>query len=512
MRTTLCGVLIFIFMAASVAHAEPLSVKEFRDKLQGWMAAGKPPPPLTLEVEGRVSIYSKDRLRLYGLKDPAVLFLSKTELPALNRKWASVTGKVRVDSNSGEYIFDISLAKEAPSAVEKFHERRKQLRSARPADWYELGRWAEVQGQFYADDVLLERSAEAYRHGIDMERKELAKEDPQGLFALAERAQSYRMPTTVAQELTHEAFHLLVQRSLNQPAPVVSELATQIAEKLPGALVPLAFVPIELAKQYPITPVATYAAADAAMRRKIHRLLYTSVLMRTITSELADDANNGFEIADKIDKQIPEQHRQAEEMRDRALNTRAAEAEKLTKSQVLDLVEQYRQRDNQRQGERLLETWLTLRLRKLDHDDTEGLLELTEEYRRLLKRNDLADRLLIDGWMRNSQARDIAERLDKAGYHLFEGTWLTEEEFASRPEGRMEKAIRAGLAETGMTTAQVRRSRGKPDSLSRAVTSGQVTELWSYALSDGSHLVVRFVKRAGQSEATVAEVVQVRTP
>ena len=76
----------------------------------------------------------------------------------------------------------------------------------------------------------------------------------------------------------------------------------------------------------------------------------------------------------------------------------------------------------------------------------------------------------------------------------------------------MEKAIRAGLAEPGMTAGQVRRSRGKPDSFSRAVTSGQVTELWSYALSDGSHLVVRFVKRAGQPEATVAEVVQVRTP
>jgi hypothetical protein len=194
------------------------------------------------------------------------------------------------------------------------------------------------------------------------------------------------------------------------------------------------------------------------------------------------------------------------------LNARAAEAEKLTKSQILDLVDQYRRRGNPRLGEQLLETWLTLRVRGLDPDDTEGLLEWTEEYRRLLKRNDLADRLLMDGWKRNPQARDIAERLEKAGYRLFEGAWLSDDEFTSRPEGRMENAIRAGLVESGMTAGQVRRSRGKPDSFARAVTSGQVTELWSYSLSDGSHLVVRFLKRAGQAEATVAEVVQVRTP
>lgn len=509
--SNLCGVLLFA--VASVAHGEPLSVKEFQDKLRNWKAEGKAPPPLPFEIEGRVSLYSKDRLRLYGLlKDPSVLFLSKSDLPELNRKWVNVTGKIHVDPRSGEYTFDIISAKEAPSDSEKFHEKRRKLRSnATAADWYELGRWAEIRGQFYKDDELLARSAEVYRHGIDIERKELAKDDPERLFALAEKSTSFQLPTTVAQELTHEAFHVLVQRSVDQPVSASVELARRMAEKLPGALEQPPFTPIELVKQYKIQPVATYAGADAAARRKLHRLLYTGVLLRTIVPELAADGSNGFEVADKIDKLVPEQHRLAEEFRDRALSARAAEVETLTRSQMLDLVDQYRKRGTPRPGEQLLETWLTLRLRKLDDDDTEGLLELTEEYRRLLKRNDLADRLLIDGWKRNPQARDIAERLEKAGYRLFEGSWISEEEFTNRPEGRLEKAIRAGSVEPGMTTGQVRRSRGKPDSFSRAVTSGQVTELWSYSLTDGSHLVVRFVKRAGQPEATVAEVAQVKT-
>ncbi len=520
--TILCGLLLLAF--TSTARGEPLSAKEFQEKLQGWKAEGKAPPPLTFEVEGRVTLYFQDHLRLFGMKDPPVLFVSNSELPDLNRKWALVTGKVHIDPKSDEYTFDVASAKEVPSDIEKFRDRRRKLFSTRPpapaADWYEIGRWAEAHGQFYKDDELLKESAEAYRHGIDVDRRERAKDDPQGFFELAELAQSFRLPATVAQELTHEAFHLLVQHSANQPLPELVELAQRMAEKLPGALVPLEYSPLELAKQYQAQPVAAYAGAGPADRRKLHRLLYTGLLLRTIEPPPGSDKGSGFEFADKLEKVakkieelVPEQKdRLAEEYRDRALNARAADPEKLTKSQILDLVEQYRQRGTPRLGEQLLETWLTLRLRRLDPDDTEGLLEVTEEYRRLLKRNDLADRLLIDGWKRNPQARDLAERLERAGYRLFEGAWLPEDQFTSRPEGRLEKAIRAGLAEPGMTASQVRRSRGKPDSFSRAATSGQVTELWSYSLSDGSRLVVRFVKRPGVPEPTVAEVVQVKTP
>jgi hypothetical protein len=519
--SSLCGLLLFA--SVSTAHGEPLSVKEFQDKLQGWKAEGKAPPPLTFEVEGRVTYYFKDHLRLFGLKDPPVLFVSNSEFPDLNRKWALVTGKIHIDPKSGEYTFDVASAKEIPSDIKKFRDRRSKLLSTRPppaaTDWYDLGRWAESRGQFYKDDELLKESADVYQHGIEVDRKERAKDDPEGLFELAEKAQSFQLPVAMSQELTHEAFHLLVQRSVNQSAAELTDLAQRMAEKLPGALEKLRFIPLELAKQYKIHPMAAYAGADSADRRKLHRLLYTTVLMRTILPPPGADKGSGFEfadkmekVADKIDELVKEQQPLAEEFRDRALNARAAEPEQLTKSQVLDLVDQYRRRNKPRLGEKLLETWLTLRLRRLDADDTEGLLDLTEEYRRLLKNNELADRLLIDGWKRNPEAREIAERLEKAGYRLFEGAWVSESQLTSRPEGRLEKAIRAGLAEPGMTSGQVRRSRGKPDSFSRAITSGQVTELWRYALSDGSHLVVRFVKRPGQPEATVAEVVQVKTP
>ena len=175
---------------------------------------------------------------------------------------------------------------------------------------------------------------------------------------------------------------------------------------------------------------------------------------------------------------------------------------------MVELFEQYRLRNQQRAANDFLESWLTLRKQVLDPDDTEGLLNLSEDYRRLLKRDDLADRLLIDGWIRNPKASDLQERLEKEGYRLFEGRWISEQEFASRPEGKLERAIRHGLVEQGMTAGQVRRSRGKPDSQARSATAGQVTEIWTYRMADSSQLLVRFVKRAGQTELSVAEVTE----
>jgi len=498
-----------LLMLVRASQAEPYSVKDFNDRMQVWKSEGKPPPPLTIQVEGRVSLYSGRRLLLRNCPIP---FLSKTELPVLAHKIPNVevTGKVLFDARTREYTFDVASVREAPSDVERFHEKRRQLRQAPAEDWYALGEWAASRGHFYSDDDLLARSEEANQRGLEIERKSQARHDAPELLKLAAKARTLRLPQSISQELTHEAFWLLRESSRNFPAPRLEELAKQMAEELPDATVALNFWPADLWKRYELSAQETYAAADPAGRKRIHRLLYVDILLRAITPRLAADGSNGFEIADEIVRLLPERPDVADKFRDRALAARAAEVEKLTRSQMLDLREKYRDRGQAQVGERLIESWLTLRIRALEPDDTEGLLELTEDYRRLLKRDDVADRMLIEGWRRNPKASDLVERLDKAGWRLVEGSWITESDFANRPEGRLDRAIRAGLVEHGMTLAQVRRSRGKPDSLSRAVTAGQVTELWSYAVSNESHLIVRFVKRPGQEEPTVADVTQSR--
>ncbi|MBI3861687.1 MAG: hypothetical protein HY290_07310 [Planctomycetia bacterium] len=492
---------------AHAAQAEPLSTREFLEKLEGWRAADRDVSTLTLEVEGRVSLYSKDRFRL--VKCPDVLFLSRTDLPEKSRKSLNVVavGKLTHDPKSRDYTFRVSTVRVVPGELERFFEKRRQLSRASADEWYALGRWVALRGEFYADDKLLAHADEAYRHGLDIERKAKSKVDPEGLLELADKARGHSLPS-LAYELTHEAFCLLSEQASKEPIKASSKLAERVAAELPGAKEPLTFIPKDLIDDYKRRPVPTYAAADGPTRRKLHRWLYVELQLRIIVPGLAPDGSNGFEIAEQIDRVVPEQQALAEEYRDRALKSRAAEVESLTRSQVIELYEQYRLRNQPRAADDLLESWLTMRKQGLEPDDTEGLLNLSEDYRQMLKRNDLADRLLIDGLAKNPKAADLIERLEKDGYRLFEGRWISDREFASRPEGKLELAIRNGLVERGMTASHVRRSRGKPDSQSRSATAGQVVELWSYNLADSSQIIVRFVKRAGQTELTVAEVIE----
>ncbi|HTI49792.1 MAG TPA: hypothetical protein VL475_02530, partial [Planctomycetaceae bacterium] len=384
---------------------------------------------------------------------------------------------------------------------------RRKLRQDTPEKWYELGEWAKTRGKFYGDDQLLSRSEEAYRQGFDLERKTLARDDPEGLLTLVDKARKLQLSLALRGELAHEAFHLLCAKSNKLPPAAVDDLA----ERMTGYLEDCKKVPdrplsSEQMKDYKDRPLETYAAADEPTRKKIHRLLYSDLKLRTITPGLAADGSNGFEIALLVEKEVPERKDLAESYRDRALAVQAADVENLSRSQMVDLADQYRARQKSKEADHLIETWLTLKLRALDADDTEGLLELTDEYRRLLKKHDFANRLLIDAWKRNPRATDITERLEKAGFHRDGNNWLSDTEYNNRPEGQIEKAIRAGRVEPGMSPSHVRRSLGEPAAQARLVTAGQVTEIWRYELSETIHLIVRFVRRAGQSEMAVVDV------
>jgi hypothetical protein len=502
-----------LLAGAGQARGDAMSVMQFNEKLKEWKSEQKEPPPLTYTVEGRVTLYNEWGVRLKNCKVP---FQSKTEIsrPARKSSNLELTGKVHYDKRTEQFTFEVLLAREVSSDVEKYHEVSRKL-SQQPAEkWYELGHWAKARGQFYDDRELLDLSDKAYRKGFELERNELAKDNPEGLLKLVDKARRLQLPLALQGELAHEAFYRLCADSEKLPVSVAAlrDLAKRMSEYLPGCSKKHEDFPPELLKEYKHDPLKTYAAADEQARCTIHRLLYAGLILRTITAERAADGSNGFEIAEKIVTLVPEHRRLAEELRDRVLATQAADVEKLTRSQMLELADKYRERQQNKEADRLIETWLTIRLRALDPDDTDGLLELTDDYRRLLRQNDLANRLLIDAWKRNPQAADITQRLKDEGYHLDGSTWLTAAEFNSRPEGKLERAIREGRVEPGMTGSDVRRSLGEAVSQARAATAGLVTEVWRYELSGSTHLVVRFLKRAGQSELTVVDVSQHKGP
>src|SRR5262249_26127858 len=119
--------LLVLLAGLQAAQAEPLSVKEFNEKLEAWKTADKDPSTLTLEVEGRVKIYSHDRLTMENCK---VRFLSKKELPERTRKTLNVVviGKVSRDSRTHEHTFQISSIQVVPGEIEQFFDRKRKIK------------------------------------------------------------------------------------------------------------------------------------------------------------------------------------------------------------------------------------------------------------------------------------------------------------------------------------------------------------------------------------------------
>lgn len=493
--------------APAFAAAEVLSVPELAAKVQQWETGKKIPPPVQYQVEGRGTLLNRRRVQFRNCR---IQFEAVNDLTAPSRRNSNieVTGTVVRDEETKNYLFRVESLRELPSDLETFLERRRELRN-QPADaWYELGDWARRRGEFYKDQELLARAQEADLRGLELEWQGPARGNPSKLLALAEKSRQLGLPEKLSQELRHEALIDLWQKARGLSGQALTDLLKQMAELLPDSTVPLSDPHERLQKDYFASPLAVYRSADGPGRKILHRLLYVDVLLRTILADLDADGSNGFAIAEKIDTLAPEQHALAETYRDRALAARSREVETLTKTELLALADEYRGRQQPQRAGQLIESWLTLRQRRLEPDDIEGLIQLTDEYRSLLKCNDIADRLLKEAWKKNPRATEVSERLQRAGYRLHEGAWLSTAEYNRRPEGHLDQAIRAGRVEIGMSAGNLRQSLGAPQRLARSATSGQITEIWTYDQIGSTRLTVRLQRNRRQAEATVTDVSQ----
>ena len=503
-RAGLMAVLLFsgLLPAAAAAATRNLSVEEFNAEQTRWADVD-----LDITVEGRWSLIGKDQLKF---KNCNVFFRSEKPLPALLRKSTNLeaTGRVVRDrEQKGEpIVFQVRSIREMPTDLETYHLQRLQIRTDNAAAveaYYKLGEWAERRGKFYKDAKLLELAHESKIRGFNIERRQLPKDDSEARFRLAAEARKRDFPESLALELIHEGYQSRRQATLKEKSPAWDKLAEEIARELPGTEEPLTEAEARLRADYHARPLELYQRADAAQRRKLHRILWSDIALASIQRQADANGGNGFEIAELIDQRVPEFHSLAEEYRDRALALRSEKVDKLSQNEVLALRQEYRDREQARQGDNVVESWLTLRRKRLDPGDTEGLLNLAEEYTNLLNRPDVTTRLLQEAAARQPKAAEIAARLEQLGYRQKDGRWMTEAEFKAIPEGRLEKAMREGRVETGMTAPQVIRCLGLPLTSTRIASLGQISEIWTYGQAGSSHLVVYLAKQQGKEEAKV---------
>lgn len=481
------------------AAVRKYSVEEFNK--------ARPGAGVEVSVEGHLQLLARDSIRLKSCDVNFQLVDARSNVPR-GAKFLELTGRILPEAEAGgsRNVFQVTSVRGVPSDLEKFLAKRRLVRIDDADGLQELASWAEQRGKFYKDSELLGLAAETRARVIEVVHRQAAREGPDALLALAERAEALRLPEATRLSLVHEAYHQLWRASRAEPEERLDPLLTRMARDLPGSTEPLKEESAELRKQYAEHPLETYEAADEAVRRSIHRLIYADIRLRTITGGLAADGGNGAQIADLIDAQVPEEHALAETLRDKQLALRAAGVEKLPRREMLALAEEFVARKLPREGDRIKAQWLTARRLRLQPDDIEGLLRLADDYRTLLNDTPSADLLLIEAYKRNPGAVEVIEQLERLGYQLKKGVWLSRDEYRAHPQGKLEQALREGRVESGMTAAQVRKGLGEPSTLSRSITAKEVSETWIYGGDGTARIAVRFSRRRGLPDLKVVTV------
>lgn len=464
-------------------------------------------------VEGRVAIIAGGEIRFRKCEVRFKPANASVKIPDRSKNLRVVGHVLRNTGGQSETIFSVKAVEVAPEDLQALANLVGSIRRTAPAEeWYKAARWGEARARFYDDVDLQKKAEEVYAKGFAIERKQVKDGNPEVLLELAQRVKERELPDSIRTSLVHEYCARLWEKLKKASVPPSRQdwetLATQLAEKLPNCKEPLGVVDGALKRNYLITPVPEYDKAVAATRLTLHRYLYIDVQEQIILPQLAADGANGFEIAALIDEKVPELHTRAETLRETVLAMQAAEVNKMSRSEVTELAKAYRERNNEKSAAQVLESWLFLKRRNLPPNDVEAGLDLANDYRTLLKQDEAADKLLIGLAQRHPGAAEVQTLLTGRGYRFFDKRWMTQAEYAARPERKREIALAEGRIEPGMTASEVRQAKGTPQSLARVLSTKQVTEVWTYKQADSTSIAVYLAKdRRTPGDSQVVRIV-----
>jgi len=494
-----CCLLIGTADTATAAPLRSFTVEQFNKVFKKF--AGR-----DVRVIGRKSLAST---REIGLLHCDVRFKSKRLMEKLSRDVANVQIDGRVVREGKRFVVYISAVKSLPSDAEDFQLRKRNLNEKSLEGWYELGEWATGQGTFYQDDKLSTLGREAHAQGIAIERAAARGNDAVRLKKLAAKAEKYGLSTALQENLLFEAFVLMRDRakSVADLEVAISEAATE----LPGSEIPLPQPQPKLRKRYQANPRTAYDGASATQRTLLHRILMSDLILARLQDQLDKNFENGFQIADLIDREIPEFRDLAQEYRAQSLKARTEQVATLSRADILDLQKHYDDAQQPDKGREVVEAWLEHRRNRLDEQDTEGLLNLSEEYVTMLNRPERATDLLLTAAERNPGNKRIEAKLGRLGYQLQNGRWRAPRGGDEKDDSDIARAMRKGRPLVNMTATQLRKTMAsEPTKILRIASQGQVDEFWLYGESTSSQLAVRLSRREGSPEAKVIAIGQVK--
>lgn len=501
----LLAICVLAVVSTTPAHAAQ-SVQEFLRTRPRW-------PELlgtTFRIEGRVAVGGGKILRLDKLP---MFFVSDEELPELPGPdlAVEVVGRLR-KTEAGILEFELLNLKKTESDLQRVNRLRVDLPRDDPDPWYELGDWAMNRARFYQsgrdlDKQLVNVATDLYRMAIRKERTGMTSPGYRQLKELALKSEKYGLGSEFTLPLLYEA-HFVTWDRLRSKATSsdLASVAVRIAQELPGADKPVEEFDDEFVAEWRKGPVTFYLDAPETLRPQLHRLLYQQVMLESIERDAAADGRNGDEIAALIAEFIPEFSRLAASYRSKKLEWKIDHIRELSRTQALALKQELIEAGQELRADRIFRRWFEHIEQGLRSRGADGLIELADEYEFLFDDGPMAVQLLLESDRLKQGNRYVAERLEGYGYTRVQGRWRLKRDIKAGDASPIEKAIKDRRVIRGMTSAHVRKAIGKPDSISRVLTSRDVLEYWIYNAGSGSRLSVRLSRPVNRHEGIVRDV------
>lgn len=503
---TVIRLCVYVFFAHAVfispAFGEARSIQSFVEAKEQW--------PKTVgadwRLEGRYALIGEKNLRFVNCSMP---FHFGPDVKRPGGRFTNLEATGKIERRDGRLIFMMDSVRSVPTDMERLTVNKARIDNKNAQDWYDLASWAARRGQFYKDVKLREASQELQRTGLQVDFLRLKASDRDGLVSLIKKARDFKLDKVLIQEFLHDGywdrFFYLRNREPATDIKEYSDLLVSISNDLHGARKPLDQYDANVANKYFEKPTETYKVASIEERATLERQFYLHVATIKIVDHVDGSGKNALLISKELKKEVPERTALIERYAKIGLKYESDRVSVMTRQEMLDLAGRYEKRDETEKVTEIKKNWLNARERLYSDNGARGLVDLAEEWIQLLNDRPKAAKFYIAAWKQNSQYPLVASWLRQNGYALHKGEWVPKELVPPSRESVMDKAIREGRIEKGMTTTQVKTAMGvAPDSIVRFATNGKVTELWLY---ESSQTMIQFSWKLGR-ESSIVESIQ----
>ena len=501
------AVTAFCVLAVSQVLAQDIEdVQQLIEAKDRWFELAKAKQRINLD--GRFSGRAGNLIRLQKCE---LAFLARDGVVVPRMKTGTNMEVVGyLEQQDSQMVFVVLRLSESSPDVDLVKSKRNRLPENKHTEWYALSAWAARKAAFYDDAELLTLSRELIEQGFRIERTNIGR-DATRLRALADRAKELQLDEALRNELIHQSLRWEWQKlSANKPLTDKQRTAFlgKVAKELKGAKQPIRLDNKRLRSDYRFKPERTYADAKLSDRILLHRYFYREVLLPMVVATLRPDGSNGDEVASRLRKEIPEESELADDYESQELSFRVRNSNSLTRSEMLDLVDQLERTNQRKLATETKEKWVRASAARLAKRGPAGLVQAANEYDALLGDRKTAVELLKKAWNESSEKAEIEQRLEVYGVYRREKRWMSKEQVEALPQNQIDQALRDARVIPGMNMEQVRKTLGQPDRISRMVTRSQTQIAWSFLDASSNRVVVLFRRRrlSGQQETKVISV------